>query len=141
MSTLGTLVELHIPDFEIAKEFYNKLEFQICWERIPEGKKGYLVLALDQNTLCFWGGNESIYDQTYFKSFPDSAPRGIGVELVFQVQDFDQYYERISRRVSILEPRAMQPWGLEDFRVVDPFGYYLRFTTPHDVRDWQYAVP
>jgi uncharacterized glyoxalase superfamily protein PhnB len=27
-------------------------------------------------------------------------------------------------------PLQDQPWGLRDFRVVDPEGYYLRFTTP-----------
>ncbi len=39
-----SLIELHIPDFEVAKEFYGKLGFKVAWERKPEGFKGYLVL-------------------------------------------------------------------------------------------------
>jgi uncharacterized glyoxalase superfamily protein PhnB len=28
----------------------------------------------------------------------------------------------------LLEPLRERPWGLRDFRVVDPDGYYLRIT-------------
>lgn len=52
----NTLLELQIPDFATAKDFYQKLGFKIVWERPPEEFKGYLVLALNNNLLCFWGG-------------------------------------------------------------------------------------
>jgi hypothetical protein len=29
----------------------------------------------------------------------------------------------------VVEPIRTQPWGLRDFRIVDPDGYYLRVTT------------
>lgn len=35
----------------------------------------------------------------------------------------------------------LQPWGLQDFRAVDPFGYYLRFNENHDILDRGNAVP
>lgn len=36
----NSLIELHIPDFELAKNFYGKLGFNVIWEREPEDKKG-----------------------------------------------------------------------------------------------------
>lgn len=52
----NTLLELHIPDFEKAKDYYGKLGFEVVWERKPEGFKGYLVFKMLDNVLCFWGG-------------------------------------------------------------------------------------
>lgn len=65
-----TLIELHVPDFEKAKEFYIKLGFEVAWERKPEDFKGYLVLKHGDNILCFWPGNEKVYNHPYFKNFP-----------------------------------------------------------------------
>ena len=72
-------IELHVPDFEQVKSYYGKLGFSIVWERKPEDAKGYMVLEKDGNTLCFWGGNDAIYDQPYFKRFPNDTTRGYGV--------------------------------------------------------------
>ena len=38
------LIELHVPDFEIVKDFYGKLGFVVVWNCPPSGKSGYLVL-------------------------------------------------------------------------------------------------
>ena len=51
-----TFLELHVPDFEKAKEYYGKLGFKTIWERKPDGFKGYLVLKMQNNILCMWGG-------------------------------------------------------------------------------------
>ncbi len=42
------LIELHVPNFETAKDFYGKLGFKVVWERKPAEKKGYLVLKRNQ---------------------------------------------------------------------------------------------
>jgi lactoylglutathione lyase len=34
-----------------------------------------------------------------------------------------------SARAEIAEPIAERPWGLRDFRLADPDGYYWRVTT------------
>jgi lactoylglutathione lyase len=60
---------------------------------------------------------------------PDGTPVGRGVEIVLEVQDVDAAYERAERSgVARRSPLTAQPWGLVDFRVVDPDGYYLRIT-------------
>lgn len=133
-------LELHVLDFDKVKSYYEALGFRVVWERTPEAEKGYLVMEMDGSVICFWGGNEAIFDQPYFKQFPTSTPRGYGVELVIMVDDIQGYYERVKEHANVVEPLIKQPWGLVDFRVSDPFGYYLRFTSKHDILDDSYAV-
>ena len=95
----------------------------------------YLILALENNILCFWAGNENVYEHDYFTLFSKDTPRGYGVELVLMVDDIKAYYEKVKDKGNIIEPLQMRSWGLEDFRTLDPFGYYLRFTTLHNILD------
>ncbi len=133
-------LELHVPDFEPVKEYYGKLGFKIVWEREPEADKGYLVLKMDNTILCFWSGTDSVYDQTYFKRFPKDTARGYGVEIVIMVDDIDSYYQQVKDVANVVEPLVLRPWGSKDFRTADPFGYYLRITTKHNILDNSNAV-
>lgn len=139
-ATNYTITELHVDDFEPIKDYYGQLGFTVVWERQPEGFKGYLVLTMNHNTLCFWAGNSNVYDQDYFKQFSKDSKRGYGVELVIMVKDIDAYHEQVKGFANIVEPLQLRPWGLKDFRCVDPAGYYLRFTSEHNILDSKYAV-
>jgi lactoylglutathione lyase len=57
--------------------------------------------------------------------------RGAGVEIVLEVPDLDVAHAAVRAAGHPLaeEPTA-RPWGLRDFRLADPDGYYLRITTP-----------
>lgn len=134
-------LELHVPDFKPVKEYYGKLGFKIVWEHKAEEDKGYLVMKMGQTIICFWPGTDAIYDQTYFKRFPKNTPRGYGVELVIMVDDIDAYYKKVKDFANVIEPLVLRPWGSKDFRTADPFGYYLRFTSKHDVLDNSNAIP
>ncbi|MDA1079193.1 MAG: VOC family protein [bacterium] len=134
------LLELHVPSFEITKEFYENLGFKVVWARNPEGFKGYLVMSLEDNILCFWAGNENVYEQDYFKKWDKNTKRGYGVEIVLMVEDIAKFYNEVKSRIEIFEKLQKRPWGLEDFRIEDPFGYYLRFTSRHNMFDDKYAV-
>lgn len=136
----GVVVELHVPDFEIVKNYYLPLGFEVVWEREPEGKKGYLVLRLDNNVLCFWAGNDAVHEQTYFKQFPSDSPRGYGVELIVMVDNIEAFYERAKAHANVVKQLTMREWGLKDFRAVDPAGFYLRFTEKYDTLDPRYRV-
>jgi lactoylglutathione lyase len=133
-------LELHVPDFKPVKDYYGKLGFEIVWERTPEAEKGYLVIKRDEVTLCFWCGTDAVYDQPYFKRFPNDTVRGYGVEVVIMVGDIDTFYEQVKDGANVVEPLVTQPWGLKDFRTADPFGYYLRFTSKHNILDNANAV-
>lgn len=136
-------LELHVPDFDKVKDFYTLLGFEVMWERKPEEEKGYLVLKNKEGcVLNFWGGNQAIYNQTYFKQFNTKTKRGYGVEVVIPTsQNLQELEQKLkSKGVSIVEPLKKQPWGMYDFRCEDPFGYYLRVTSPNDITDPSNAV-
>jgi predicted enzyme related to lactoylglutathione lyase len=133
-------LELHVPDFGPVKDYYGKLGFKETWERQPDGEKGYLVMSREGATICFWPGTDSIYNQPYFKKFPKDTVRGYGVEVVIMVDEIDKYYEKVKGFANVVEPLTSQPWGSKDFRTIDPFGYYLRFTAKHNVLNNKNAV-
>lgn len=143
MQTTNTdiLLELHVPDFELVKDFYGKLGFKIVWERKPEGKKGYLVIKRGNSILCFWPGNEEVSKQDYFGQFSEDTKRGFGVEIVIMIEDIDSFYSQTKNFAKVVEELQTKPWGLKDFRIEDPFGFYLRFTQPYDILDDSNAVP
>ena len=133
-------LELHVEDFDEIERYYSVMGFQKVWSRRPEGFKGYMVLEMNGNTLCFWAGNEHVYDQPYFKQYPRDTPRGYGVEIVLMVPEIESYYAEHKDNANVVEPLILQPWGLKDFRAIDPAGFYLRFTSEHDIHDPSYTV-
>jgi lactoylglutathione lyase len=62
---------------------------------------------------------------------PDAVRRPpVGVELVLEVDDLDAEYERIlASGWPLSEELTERPWGLRDFRLLDPDGYYWRITS------------
>ncbi len=128
-------IELHVPDFTKVIEFYGKLGFEKVWSRNRNDIGDYLVLRRGNTVINFWPGNETVLEQPYFKQFPTDTKRGYGVEIVIPVENVEQLFEQIKEETFVVEPLTQQPWGRKDFRIVDPFGYYLRITEPHDITD------
>jgi lactoylglutathione lyase len=53
-----------------------------------------------------------------------------GVEIVLEVDYLHTERDRLRHAGwPIVEDIMRRPWGLQDFRVLDPDGYYLRFTS------------
>ena len=50
------------------------------------------------------------------------------MELVLDVDDLEALHERVRAAGVAVMPIERQAWGLRDFRVLDPEGYYLRIT-------------
>ena len=62
----------------------------------------------------------------------DPAARALpaGTEIVIEVDDVEARRDGfVSRGVVLAEDLVEREWGLSDFRVLDPDGYYLRFTS------------
>ena len=61
---------------------------------------------------------------------PDHRRPPTGVELVLEVEDVlgELDYVR-GQGWPVEEDLVARPWGLRDFRVLDPSGYYLRLTS------------
>jgi len=132
------IIELHVPNLEIAKDFYSKLGFVVSMDDRPNEKElGYLTMIrkdeMGNTMINFYGGDERVYDQSFFKQFPKDTKRGYEVSITMVIKDVEKLYEIVSvqlkenivREIKTLEDHE-HSW--KDFRMVDPFGFYLRFT-------------
>lgn len=128
------LIELHVDDFDLAKKYYSLFGFEIAREDLDDGYGGYLAMEFEGNIICFWPGDDSVFNQTHFAQFPADTPRGYGVEIVVMVDDIEKLYDSVKDTANVVEPLRIRPWGKKDFRVTDPFGYYLRFTQRYSFR-------
>ena len=60
----------------------------------------------------------------------DARQPPVGVEMVIEVDDLDAERARVrAADWPVAAEISVQPWGLSDFRVLDPDGYYWRITT------------
>lgn len=129
----ATLVELHVPDLSMAKRFYGGLGFRVARHESPVGNDGYLVLRRGEALLCFWGGTPAVRRHPYFRRFGRTAKRGYGVEIIVPVADVRRVYAAAQHARCVVEELRLRPWGARDFRIEDPFGFYVRITEKHDV--------
>ena len=53
-----------------------------------------------------------------------------GIEVVLEVDDLRAEHDRVvAAGWPLEEPMQDRPWGLTDFRIIDPVGHYLRITS------------
>lgn len=122
------MLELHVPDFAPVKQFYGDLGYEVVWEKPAQKDKGYLVMRNGSSILNFYCGTSQVYEHEYFGKFPKDTTRGYGVEIVIPVDNIDELFVKLK----VLHPQNIAAplpgsHSHKDFRVVDPFGYYLRF--------------
>jgi lactoylglutathione lyase len=66
----------------------------------------------------------------YFTRAKLASDRDAGVEIVLEVDDVLEFHERAGASGHpVLHASQVRPWGLTDFRITDPDGYYLRITS------------
>jgi catechol 2,3-dioxygenase-like lactoylglutathione lyase family enzyme len=118
-------LELFVKDMPASIDFYSRvLGFELCEE--PKGayiplRKGEVLIGLNlrlnlpQDHPIQSRANERI---------------GRGVEIVLEVSDINAVYQHVlAEGWPIAGKLQRQPWGLSDFRLLDPDGYYLRLTS------------
>jgi heme-degrading monooxygenase HmoA/predicted enzyme related to lactoylglutathione lyase len=114
-------VELFVADLDVSTRFYTEvLGFTAvrCEPGYRSLERGTMVLGLGPKT-----GDPR----------RDVTARGTGVELVLEIDGGPDAVDALHRQVvgqgaRVAAPPADQPWGLRDFRLEDPDGYYLRVT-------------
>src|SRR5690606_14779763 len=122
----GLRMELFVQDMDVSIDFYCRvLGFELL--RKEEGyaslRSGDVVLGL--GPIAKLPVSDGSFTQRRL-----AGDRGAGVEIVLEVDDVDAMQERVrAAGHPITEPLEDRPWGLRDFRIVDPDGYYLRLTT------------
>ncbi len=137
------IIELHVPDLELVKKFYSKLGFELkVNDNINEKELGYVtMLRKDSNgntLLNFYGGDERVYKHSYFGKFNKDTKRGYASEITITVSDVQALYDSITPEldkyiVRELVEKVDHNYRWKDFRMEDPFGFYIRFT---DLLDW-----
>ncbi len=137
------VIELHVPDFSKAWAFYALFGFsELNYDPTSGGGSdlGYLILkredALGETHINFYGDKEKVAQHSHFRDFPPNTPRGYAVEITIPVSDVDALWASIKDKLQndqIAQPLTLKRWGKKDFRVIDPFGFYLRFT---ELVDW-----
>ena len=120
-------IELHVPDFKKAIEFYSRLGFKLLWRT-----EDYLVMKRMKSVLNFYGGSQKVYSHSYFGRFKKTTKCGYGVEIIIPVDRVEQLYKNVGKFARIVQPLQMKKWGRRDFRIVDPFGFYLRITERYE---------
>ncbi|WP_213002346.1 VOC family protein [Winogradskya consettensis] len=122
-------MELFVDDVDVSVDFYcDVLGFEV--DRRAEDyvslRRGQVVLGL--------GPVAKLPEQAEGRGFTRqrlTGGKGAGVEIVLEVDGLDELralYERCQQRAAISEEWGLRPWGLHDFRLADPDGYYLRIT-------------
>lgn len=138
------ILELHVPSFAPAREFYGLFGFEeISYDPASDDGKsglGYLVLrrkdSIGDTLLNFYGDREGVWRHRHFRNFPTDTPRGYGVEITIPVDDIQKLWDEISPKLDqrrISQPLETKRWEKRDFRLVDPYGFYVRFT---ELVDW-----
>jgi len=141
------VLELHVPSFAPVKQFYGQFGFEeLLYDPTSGGGSdlGYLTLIrydkIGDSTLNFYGDKEKVSKHAYFAAFPAITPRGHGVEITIPVGDVDALWAQGRPQLNekaISQPLTKKRWGKQDFRVIDPFGFYVRFT---EIVDWGQKV-
>lgn len=120
----GLRLELFVADIERSVAFYRRvLGFLVERRTDPRYvpvRRGGARLGL---------GARDILPADHPLRAGTGQVAGLGVEIVVEVDDLDAAHEQVVRSGHRLAAGiAEQPWGLWDFRLHDPDGYYLRVT-------------
>jgi len=124
---MAVRLELFVEDTKRSKEFYTiVLGFQ---EVRCNPEHDYHAFKRDEVQIGI-GSTKRLSENHYFRPEVSQDRKGLGIEIVLEVDDIKKLHEEVAKNdYPIAEPLTKQSWGLTDFRIVDPDGYYLRFTS------------
>lgn len=118
-------LELFVRDLDASVRFYvDLLRFQVEYAQgsYTAVRRGQVVIGL--------GLQDSLPSRHHFSPDGLAGRKGVGVEVVIEVGDVDADYTYM-RQLGwpIAVELGQRPWGLRDFRIIDPDAYYLRITS------------
>ena len=125
----GLRLELFVSDCSRSAAFYiNALGFEV----IRHDESGYVSLRRGGAVIGLNAVERLAADHPLRPAPGDRI--GLGVEIVLMVDDVATAHAGAAS-ISSPSPITLQPWGLTDFRVRDPDGYYIRVTglSAHEV--------
>ena len=113
--------EIFPDDLDVIVDFYTRvLHFRLTADQRNEPSP-YVSLQRDDVRI---GAASRVAPDARAARLPPT-----GVELVLEVEDVIAERDRvIAAGWPLTEVLQDRPWGLKDFRILDPAGYYLRIT-------------
>jgi lactoylglutathione lyase len=113
--------EIFPDDLDVIVDFYTRvLRFRLTADRRSEPDA---YVSLQRGSVRVGAARRAVPDARAARVPP------AGVELVLEVDDVAGERDRVVAAGWPLEEDLQgRPWGLTDFRVLDPAGYYLRIT-------------
>jgi len=130
MDALRLRFELFVDDVEASVRFYEAvLSLTPPPTYDPDGYVpvggGAVTIGLQRHA--------ALPASHHFRPDGFKGPRGVGVEIVVEVDDVQAAFTRaagaVTKQGGQIEQLEAQPWGRTDFRVIDPDGYYVRVTS------------
>jgi lactoylglutathione lyase len=123
--------EVFPADLERCITFYTRV---LCFTLVQR-KGGY---AYFQRDSIFIGADQSNFELGDLQRADRSSRKPpTGVEIVIEVDDLVAERNRVVEEGWTLDADIkLQEWGLKDFRIMDPDGFYLRITQ-HILKDQQ----
>jgi lactoylglutathione lyase len=113
--------EIFPDDLDATVDFYMRvLRFRLIADRRNQRDE---YVSLQRGSVRLGAARRVVRDVRAARLPP------AGVELVLEVDDVFAERDRVTAAGwPLVEDLQDRPWGLKDFRILDPAGYYLRIT-------------
>src|SRR2546427_11609188 len=103
-------IELHVPDFRKAIEFYSRLGFKLLWRT-----EDYLVMKRKRSAINFYGGSQKEYSHSYLGRIKKTTKRAHGVEIIIPAHTTERFYNSVRKLAEIVQPLERKKWRRPDF--------------------------
>jgi catechol 2,3-dioxygenase-like lactoylglutathione lyase family enzyme len=118
-------LELFVRDLASSVDFYKRVLGFADVKRSPD----YVSLSLGRVVLGL-SPVANLEPEHHFRPEVAQSRRGLGVEIVLEVENVAAVEQHVrSVGYPLVRSLEKQPWGLTDFRIADPDGYFVRITS------------
>jgi len=119
-------LELFVEAPERSVDFYRRI---LGFEVHGSMSKEYTMLTNGDAVIAI--NSRSALSRDHPLRIETDQRAGLGVEIVLSVADVEDAFRRAKESGWPISDLALQQWGLRDFRLIDPDGYYVRVTSRH----------
>ena len=121
----GLRLELFVADVDASVAFYR----DVLGFAVEREEPGYVAMRLGDVRFAICQESD-LPPGHHFGPEALGRQKGVGIEVVIEVDDIQESHQRVVESgYPLSKSLTVQPWGLTDFRVVDPDGYYVRVTS------------
>ena len=115
-------VEFFVENLKRSRDFYTRvLGFKI----IRQKEDGFTELRRGSATLAL--NSQSILEVDHPARPAPNERKCKGMEIVLLVTDLNEIYSQVlASKWPLSISMTKQPWGMTDFRLIDPDGCYIR---------------